>query len=1014
MPPRRPRDGDDERDGPDPSNPSAYEGERDADGLPHGRGRLRLDDEGVWHEGRFVHGARHGRGTLRFPPDGYEPGPRSGRHGESDAERGDAGLDFPVGGDWLAGTFADGVLHGPAVYHSADGSSKKGAYVHGELTGVVEEFDASGALVFRGEYVDGVRHGDGVLRQPDGSTVVSYWHEGAQGCEGIFIYPSSYGVPVDATLRRKVPTKCRGFEGDEKGLREALAKLADLCETEDETKDEEKDQTCATKNTVPSVLFGFFALSSSRRDSFAGEAAFFERHDELGVVRAGSCWARFDEFEGVQAGTENDDDDDETAARLAFVAYRRDDFSASKTSKTSKNDSRLREWLSRSRRAWREPVAQSAFWKDKSPAVGWLTADSPEPLDRSKLELRSRSGKSATKTNASRDEKDGEETAASFSSTIVARRLLLPNDVVGFSSSARVVAPRGGRLPGLETRWRPDDRVFYARELLPGEGVANAEGRGNDASDASKDDASSSGDDDDDDDDDTSDDTSDVLRDATDDDGRAVPAGGVFFFERSDPRFSATLGGFVRADVRAAPSTRRAPFAHPALGVAFALVAVEAVAATASPSQPPDYACGWATRPRSEAGYYHHLRVSPPATVFETPGTADLGRVRVTQHGPWRALWLDGVEQGLAYDASFRADVSTNTRFRHDPYALGFEYVRAMATAAVASAGAAILEGGFSGDDDSTKKRRLRTLCVGLGAGSLPAFLANAFAGAAGVRFRVEAVEIDRAVAAAARDCLGVAYTARDDDDSDSDSDADADADAENDADDDSRKTNVRSFALRLDDAARYLGRLAASGAAPNGDGTESAGSGEDRDRDRDPYEKKKKQKQKQKQKQFALVLLDAYDGKGEIPAHLRGHAFLRDARRALAPGGAVVANCFYGPPGSRAHFDLLAFCEALGGEVEDARAVRVRLVKVEGQESNVVVVAEATELGTRRAGAFGGRAAVRDTLAAAAARMPAEARAALCDGDRLEVSGELTGVRDTREADGEAPAVAAPRRRDG
>jgi hypothetical protein len=53
----------------------------------------------------------------------------------------------------------------------------------------------------------------------------------------------------------------------------------------------------------------------------------------------------------------------------------------------------------------------------------------------------------------------------------------------------------------------------------------------------------------------------------------------------------------------------------------------------------------------------------------------------------------------------------------------------------------------------------------------------------------------------------------------------------------------------------------------------------------------------------------------------------------------------------------------------------------------------------------------VRDALAAAAARMPAEARAALCDGDRLEVSGELTGVRDTREADGEAPAVAAPRR---
>ena len=66
---------------------------------------------------------------------------------------------------------------------------------------------------------------------------------------------------------------------------------------------------------------------------------------------------------------------------------------------------------------------------------------------------------------------------------------------------------------------------------------------------------------------------------------------------------------------------------------------------------------------------------------------------------------------------------------------------------------------------------------------------------------------------------------------------------------------------------------------------------------------------------------------------------------------------------------------------------------------------------GTRGAGGCGGRAGGRDALTAAAARMSAEARAALCGGDRLEVSGERTGVRDTREGDGEAPAVAAPRR---
>jgi hypothetical protein len=254
---------------------------------------MRLDDEGVWHEGRFVRGARHGRGTLRFPPDEYEPGRRGGRDSESDSEgstRRDASriprrvddYDFPVGGDRLAGTFVEGVLHGPAVYHSADGSSRKGTYVHGELTGLVEEFDASGALVFRGDYSDGRRHGDGVLRQPDGSVVVSYWHEGTQGCEGIFIYPRAYGVPVDASLKDKVPTKCRGYGRDAAAA--AAAKLANLADVADVG-----DGTSAARNARPSFLFGAFAPPRAARDALAGEAAFFARHDAFGVVRAGSC-----------------------------------------------------------------------------------------------------------------------------------------------------------------------------------------------------------------------------------------------------------------------------------------------------------------------------------------------------------------------------------------------------------------------------------------------------------------------------------------------------------------------------------------------------------------------------------------------------------------------------------------------------------------------------------------------------------------------------------------------------
>jgi len=1041
---RRPRDGDDERDGPDPSNPSVYEGERDAEGRPHGRGRMRLDDEGVWHEGRFVRGARHGRGTLRFPPDEYEPGRRVLVDSEGSTRGFDASriprrlddYDFPVGGDRLAGTFVEGVLHGPAVYHSADGSSRKGTYVRGELTGSVEEFDASGALVFRGDYSDGRRHGDGVLRQPDGSVVVSYWHEGTQGCEGIFIYPRAYGVPVDASLKDKVPTKCRGYGRDAAAAAAAkLAKLANLANLANLA-----DGTSAARNARPSFLFGAFAPPRAARDALAGEAAFFARHDAFGVVRAGSCWARFDEFEGSSSDASGKKNSE------GYVSYRRDDFGIDRNDRNG-DDVFLREWLRREPRAWREPFETPDHPTiPKLEARGVFSAASPEPLDRSQLEL-------------VHETRDGEAIGDFSRPAVRARARLAPNEIVGFidPGDRRVVAPRGGCLPGSAptSRWSPHDRIFYARELLPGEaeGAGGAAGGG---ADAERDDAdlrsddergsssspssSSSADSDSDSDSDS------VVRDATDDDGRAIPRGGVFFSlsSESETRFRArgaspgresartffetknafetstsplkprrSLGGFARTATTGVPSTRRAPFAHPALGVAFALVAAEPVPAGAAPTQPPDYACGWALHPASEAGYYHHLRVSPPATVRETPGTANLGAVRVTQHGPWRALWLDGVEQGLAYDARFqrpsRLETDGDLRpsrpsrpFAHDPRVVGFEYVRAMATAAVASMGAKFM--GAEGpprfhsssrgktdpitetetDRASAKFGRERddatTLCVGLGAGSLPAFLANAFVGAkknktcAPGAFRVECVEIDRAVAAAAREVLGVAYVpARGGLSAEEEDRGDSDDDAANERDDSTNSTNRRAvpFALRVDDAARYLAHL--------------ANTSED----------------EEKRKRFALICLDAYDGKGEIPSHLKTRAFLRDARLCLAPGGAVVANCFDAPPGSRARENLLAFCEALGGTVAGACAVRVRLLKVEGQESNVVVVAEATEREKKKKGqgAFGSRAALRAALAAAFAFLPAEARAALCDVDRLEVSGELTSKYDTPEA---------------
>ena len=112
----------------------AYEGTTDSAGRPHGRGRLRLDEDSAWYEGRFSRGVRQGRGTLHFPVD---------VDGDSDADS-DADPDasdprFPSGGDRVTGTFADDTVEGWATYHCADGSSREGIWRDGELSGLVRE-----------------------------------------------------------------------------------------------------------------------------------------------------------------------------------------------------------------------------------------------------------------------------------------------------------------------------------------------------------------------------------------------------------------------------------------------------------------------------------------------------------------------------------------------------------------------------------------------------------------------------------------------------------------------------------------------------------------------------------------------------------------------------------------------------------------------------------------------------------------------------------------------------------
>ena len=135
----------------------------------------------------------------------------------------------------------------------------------------------------------------------------------------------------------------------------------------------------------------------------------------------------------------------------------------------------------------------------------------------------------------------------------------------------------------------------------------------------------------------------------------------------------------------------------------------------------------------------------------------------------------------------------------------------------------------------------------------------------------------------------------------------------------------------------------------------------------------------------------------------------------ALRPGGAIVANCWNGPPGSEGRAKLATFCDALervetvrygdgvetvrdgdgetdgdGERYRSKRSLETYLVVVDGQESNVVVVAELADDAHSSTGEpFDARAklrALRARLTAALASTPAKARAALCETDRLRV----------------------------
>ncbi|KAG7356801.1 phosphatidylinositol-4-phosphate 5-kinase [Nitzschia inconspicua] len=161
-----------------------FQGELNADNLPHGTGIMKYSDgrvysgewkDGRWHgrgratfsngdvfEGMYFEDQRHGLGIYQWSDGrefkgGFVNDQRSG-HGE---------YTWPDGAKYV-GEFQKGLRHGEGTYTFSDGSFYKGSWRQGKYHGKGECFWSDGR-VYRGDWENGKAHGYGKEVRPDGS-----------------------------------------------------------------------------------------------------------------------------------------------------------------------------------------------------------------------------------------------------------------------------------------------------------------------------------------------------------------------------------------------------------------------------------------------------------------------------------------------------------------------------------------------------------------------------------------------------------------------------------------------------------------------------------------------------------------------------------------------------------------------------------------------------------------------------------------------------------------------------
>ena len=201
-----------------------YEGDRNAAGEMHGKGRFSYSNGDVY-EGMFLHNERHGQGKLYFCTgsvyEGYFHHDAMNTHGTFEYANGDVyvgenkrslkdgyGKYTYANGDIYEGTYRNDKKDGAGKYTYASGNVYEGHFLNNMKHGD-GRFTYSNGDVYEGGWARDIRNGRGRLRYANGDVCEGIWSDGKMSGTGMMISVASGDVYDGHFLNDKMHGKGR-------------------------------------------------------------------------------------------------------------------------------------------------------------------------------------------------------------------------------------------------------------------------------------------------------------------------------------------------------------------------------------------------------------------------------------------------------------------------------------------------------------------------------------------------------------------------------------------------------------------------------------------------------------------------------------------------------------------------------------------------------------------------------------------------------------------------------------